>query len=165
MKGPSAAAANSERTLCSDWIVPSSSTSADPGKRTAAPSTSPIQLTTAGGSSKKRTPGSAVGGGRERMGILRERRGVLYNSIPRMPLPLAVFCCLLNILLPGLGTFISAWTSLCGCHTRLGSPVQAVGLGLLAALGQMVSFVVIVGWVWSILWGMNFVHIANAGKV
>ncbi|KAL8586335.1 hypothetical protein ACOMHN_058715 [Nucella lapillus] len=59
-----------------------------------------------------------------------------------------------------MSTFISAWTALCGCRTRVGSPARALGLGLLAALGQMVSFVVIVGWVWSILWGMNFVHIA-----
>ena len=59
------------------------------------------------------------------------------------------------------GTFVSAWTTLCGCKTRLGAPVKAFGLNLLSAFLQMVSFVLIVGWVWSIIWGMNFVQIAS----
>ena len=59
------------------------------------------------------------------------------------------------------GTLVSAWTPLCGCKTRLASPAKAVGLNLLAAFLQMVTFVLIVGWVWSIIWGMNFVQIAS----
>ncbi|KAL8620258.1 hypothetical protein ACOMHN_064548 [Nucella lapillus] len=62
-------------------------------------------------------------------------------------------------------TFISAWTTLCGCKTRLGAPAKAFGLNLLSAFLQMVTFVLIVGWVWSIIWGMNFVQIAmSAGE-
>ncbi|XP_076463529.1 protein stum homolog isoform X2 [Babylonia areolata] len=93
-----------------------------------------------------------------------EKHGALYNSIPCMPLPVAILCCIFNIVVPGLGTFISAWTSLCGCKTRLGHPAKAFGLNLLAAFLQMVTFVLIVGWVWSIIWGMNFVQIATVSK-
>ncbi|KAK3753377.1 hypothetical protein RRG08_005965 [Elysia crispata] len=93
-----------------------------------------------------------------------EKHGSLYNAIPRMPVALAVFLCILNIVVPGLGTFISSWTCLCGCQTKLGKPARAFGLNLLSAFLQMISFVVIVGWVWSIIWGMNFVQIATTSE-
>ncbi|KAK6182930.1 hypothetical protein SNE40_010502 [Patella caerulea] len=94
-----------------------------------------------------------------------EKHGPLYNAIPCMPVPLAVLCCIFNILIPGLGTLIASWTTLCGCPTRLGHPVKAWALNLLAALLQMISFLLIVGWVWSIIWGMNFVQLAlSAGE-
>uniref|UniRef100_A0A0B6Z287 Protein SPEC3 n=1 Tax=Arion vulgaris TaxID=1028688 RepID=A0A0B6Z287_9EUPU len=96
--------------------------------------------------------------------VTTEKHGSLYNAIPYMPLPLAVILCILNIVVPGLGTFISSWACLCGCKTKLGKPATAFGLNMLSALLQMVSFVVIVGWVWSILWGMNFVQIATQSE-
>ena len=34
-----------------------------------------------------------------------EKHGPLYNAIPCMPLPLAVFCCVFNIVVPGLGNY------------------------------------------------------------
>ncbi|CAL1526188.1 unnamed protein product [Lymnaea stagnalis] len=90
-----------------------------------------------------------------------EKHGPLYNAIPCMPLPLAVVLCMLNIVVPGMGTFFSSWACLCGCKTKLGKPAKAFGLNLLSALLQMLSFVLIVGWVWSIIWGMNFLQIAT----
>ncbi|CAG5121746.1 unnamed protein product, partial [Candidula unifasciata] len=62
-------------------------------------------------------------------------------------------------------TFMSSWACLCGCKTKLGKPATAFGLNLLSAVLQMVSFVVIVGWVWSIIWGMNFVQIAICKQI
>lgn len=59
------------------------------------------------------------------------------------------------------GTFMSSWACLCGCKTKLGKPAKAFGLNILSAMLQFVSFVVIVGWVWSIIWGMHFVQIAS----
>ncbi|XP_071080150.1 protein stum homolog isoform X1 [Haliotis cracherodii] len=91
-----------------------------------------------------------------------EKHGPLYNAIPCMPLPVAVMCCVLNILIPGLGTIISAFSVLCGAKTRIDKPIKAFGLNILSALLQMASFIIIVGWVWSIIWGMNFVQIAMA---
>ncbi|KAH9509050.1 hypothetical protein Btru_048889 [Bulinus truncatus] len=90
-----------------------------------------------------------------------EKHGPLYNAIPRMPLPLAVVLCIFNIVIPGLGTFFSSWACLCGCKTKLGNPAKAFGLNLLSAILQMLSFVLIIGWVWSIIWGMNFLQISN----
>ncbi|XP_012942355.1 protein stum homolog [Aplysia californica] len=90
-----------------------------------------------------------------------EKHGPLYNAIPCMPVGVAVVLCILNIVIPGLGTFFSAWTCLCGCKTKLGKPAKAFCLNLLSALLQMITFVFIVGWVWSIIWGMNFVQIAT----
>lgn len=91
---------------------------------------------------------------------IREKHGSLYNSIPKMPIPVAVLCCLLNIFVPGLGTIISAFTVLCGAPTTLNRRVPAFLFNLLAAFLQLVTFFIIVGWVWSILWGMNMVTLA-----
>ncbi|XP_060074343.1 protein stum homolog [Ylistrum balloti] len=91
-----------------------------------------------------------------------EKHGPLYNAIPCMPIGAAAVCCILNILVPGLGTFISSFTVFCGATTRIGKRVHAFVLNILAALLQMITFLVIVGWIWSILWGMNFVQFALA---
>lgn len=90
---------------------------------------------------------------------IREKHGPLYKAIPRMPVSVAVLCCVLNILVPGLGTFISAFTVLCGAPTGL-TKVPAFFFNILSAFLQTVTFIVIVGWVWSILWGMNMVSLA-----
>lgn len=37
---------------------------------------------------------------------VREKHGPLYNAIPRMPLGLAVLCCLFNIVIPGVGKLV-----------------------------------------------------------
>ena len=38
---------------------------------------------------------------------VREKHGPLYNAIPRMPIGLAVLCCMFNIVIPGLGKFVT----------------------------------------------------------
>lgn len=58
------------------------------------------------------------------------------------------------------GTLISSFTVFCGAKTKISKRRNAFLLNLLAAFLQMVTFLVIVGWIWSILWGMNFVQIA-----
>ncbi|KAH3705264.1 protein stum homolog [Dreissena polymorpha] len=89
-----------------------------------------------------------------------EKHGPLYKAIPKMPVPLAILCCILNIGLPGVGTLVSAFTVLCGAPTMLNKPGPAFLFNLLSAFLQLVTFFVIVGWVWSILWGMNMVTLA-----
>ncbi|XP_052768698.1 protein stum homolog [Mya arenaria] len=91
---------------------------------------------------------------------VREKHGPLYKAIPKMPVPLAVFCCILNIGLPGIGTLVSAFAVLCGAPTMLNKRVPAFFLDVLSAFLQLITFFVIVGWVWSILWGMNMITIA-----
>lgn len=36
---------------------------------------------------------------------IKEKHGPLYNAIPCMALPLAAFCCVINILIPGFGEY------------------------------------------------------------
>ncbi|XP_045187273.2 protein stum homolog isoform X1 [Mercenaria mercenaria] len=91
---------------------------------------------------------------------VREKHGPLYKSIPKLPIAAAVTCCLLNIVVPGVGTLISAFTVLCGAPTALNRKTAAFLFNLLSAFLQMVTFIIIVGWVWSILWGMNMVTLA-----
>ena len=59
------------------------------------------------------------------------------------------------------GTVIAAFAALCGCPSLIKTRGKAFLLNLLSAFLQMVTFVVIVGWVWSILWGMNMVTMAS----
>ena len=59
------------------------------------------------------------------------------------------------------GTAISAFAALCGAPTMIKRKVKAFLLNLLSAFLQMVTFLIIVGWVWSILWGMNMVQMAR----
>ncbi|KAK7465879.1 hypothetical protein BaRGS_00037570 [Batillaria attramentaria] len=35
-----------------------------------------------------------------------EKHGTLYNAIPCMPLPVAILCCIFNIVVPGLGEWL-----------------------------------------------------------
>ncbi|XP_064603758.1 protein stum homolog [Liolophura sinensis] len=91
---------------------------------------------------------------------IHEKHGPLHNAIPRMPIPAAVICCILNIFLPGMGTLISSFTVFCGSSTRISTPCKACWLNILAAFLQMITFFIIVGWIWSILWGMTFVQLS-----
>ncbi|KAG8177921.1 hypothetical protein JTE90_015356 [Oedothorax gibbosus] len=93
---------------------------------------------------------------------VREKHGLFRKAIPRMPLPLSVLLCLMNVLVPGTGTFVSAWTVVCGCETELGDRRSSLLYGLLAALLQLLMAPIIVGWIWSVLWGINFVSISLA---
>lgn len=90
-----------------------------------------------------------------------QKHGPLHRAIPSMPLPLAIIACILNIILPGTGTLLSAFSVFCcGTTTRINRPVVACLLNILSALLQLATFLLIVGWVWSITWGMAFVQLA-----
>ncbi|XP_059136858.1 protein stum homolog isoform X1 [Peromyscus eremicus] len=94
---------------------------------------------------------------------VREKKGPLRAAIPYMPFPVAVICLFLNTFVPGLGTFVSAFTVLCGARTDL--PDRHVccvfWLNIAAALIQVLTAIVMVGWIMSIFWGMDMVILAN----
>ncbi|XP_032145342.1 protein stum homolog isoform X3 [Cebus imitator] len=94
---------------------------------------------------------------------VREKKGPLRAAIPYMPFPVAVICLFLNTFVPGLGTFVSAFTVLCGARTDL--PDRHVccvfWLNIAAALIQVLTAIVMVGWVMSIFWGMDMVILAS----
>ncbi|GFQ75960.1 hypothetical protein TNCT_408081 [Trichonephila clavata] len=58
------------------------------------------------------------------------------------------------------GTLISAFTVFCGCTTEYQEKRQSLWYNLLAALLQLLMCPIIVGWIWSILWGITFVNIS-----
>ncbi|CAL1296961.1 unnamed protein product [Larinioides sclopetarius] len=91
---------------------------------------------------------------------IREKHGQFRKAVPRMPIAVAVLLCLMNVVLPGTGTLISAFTVFCGCTTEHQDKRQSLFYNLLAALLQLLLCPIIVGWIWSVLWGITFVNIS-----
>uniref|UniRef100_A0AAZ3RXG8 Stum, mechanosensory transduction mediator homolog n=1 Tax=Oncorhynchus tshawytscha TaxID=74940 RepID=A0AAZ3RXG8_ONCTS len=96
---------------------------------------------------------------------VREKKGPLRAAIPYMPFPVAVICLFLNTFVPGLGTFVSAFTVLCGARTDLPDRHMCCvfWLNIAAAFIQILTAIVMVGWIMSIFWGMDMVILAIAG--
>jgi len=66
-----------------------------------------------------------------------------------------------SFLLPG--TLIAAFSVFCcGSTTRLESKFNAFLLNVVAGTLQLTTFLVIIGWIWSISWGMTFVQLASS---
>uniref|UniRef100_A0A674J6P8 Stum, mechanosensory transduction mediator homolog n=1 Tax=Terrapene triunguis TaxID=2587831 RepID=A0A674J6P8_9SAUR len=66
-------------------------------------------------------------------------------------------------LLPFLWTFVSAFTVLCGARTDLPDRHMCCvfWLNIAAALIQILTAIVMVGWIMSIFWGMDMVILAS----
>ncbi|XP_047244575.1 protein stum homolog isoform X1 [Girardinichthys multiradiatus] len=95
---------------------------------------------------------------------VREKKGPLRAAIPTMPFPVAVICLFLNTFIPGLGTFVSAFTVLCGARSELISErgvCCVFWLNVAAAFIQILTAVIMVGWIMSIFWGMDMVILAK----
>ncbi|XP_032819898.1 protein stum homolog [Petromyzon marinus] len=118
--------------------------------------------------------GAGGGGGHEAAGAgdaatggvvirVKEKKGPLRAAIPRMPMLAAVLCLLCNMVIPGSGTLLSAFSVLCGARTDL--PDRHVccvfWLNVAAALIQLGTAVLIVGWILSIFWGMDMVLLSK----
>lgn len=88
----------------------------------------------------------------------------LKDSIPAMSKPLAIVCLICNILSPGLGTFLSGVSVFCCSEPRPRGTekLQVVWLNTWVALLQFfTAFLFLLGWIWSIMWGVAFITIAN----
>ncbi|XP_064622890.1 uncharacterized protein LOC135485086 [Lineus longissimus] len=87
----------------------------------------------------------------------------LRDCIPIMPKSAAIVCFLLNILVPGLGTFFSAFSLMCCGRTRpIGTDILSCFMNnCWAGLLQLLSTpVLLVGWIWSIIWGLVFLELS-----
>lgn len=89
----------------------------------------------------------------------RSHHGCFRKSVPSMPMLLAILFCLFNFFVPGVGTLLATFTVLFGCSTEYGKErkMTAFFIGLFIAVVQMLTAIIVLGWVWSIMWGINFI--------
>ncbi|KAG8182501.1 hypothetical protein JTE90_020416 [Oedothorax gibbosus] len=95
-----------------------------------------------------------------------DRHGRFRKAVPCMPLGLSIILCIVNMLAPGLGTFLAAFTVLCGCPTEYCDEERCTAFlyNVLAAFLQLLTALIVVGWVWSIMWGITFVGMSITKK-
>lgn len=90
----------------------------------------------------------------------------LKRAVPSLPMCMAVFCLIINCMLPGIGTVIASFASLCCADVR---GVDTGKLGLFCinfwiGWAQLILIVFGIGWIWSIFWGMLFLHQAKSQR-
>ncbi|XP_072751267.1 uncharacterized protein Stum [Anoplolepis gracilipes] len=103
--------------------------------------------------------------------VLVEHNSVMRGAIPCLPVPLAWFCLVWNVLLPGTGTVWSGLFDLCTGQPRfspvagLKSRLGAFIVNLVVGVGQLFTVLFcLVGWGWSIWWGITMVRLARKYK-
>ncbi|XP_022188981.2 protein stum [Nilaparvata lugens] len=103
--------------------------------------------------------------------LVEQPPSMMRGAIPVLPIPLAWLCLFLNIFIPGSGTFFSGVFCLCfgkarfsvkdNRNTRLG----CFCVNVIVALSQAFTIVFcLVGWGWSIWWGVMMVRFAKKHK-
>ncbi|KAJ0170636.1 hypothetical protein K1T71_014007 [Dendrolimus kikuchii] len=97
-----------------------------------------------------------------------EHTSVMRGAIPVLPIALAYICMMCNILVPGLGTIFSGMFCLCfgiprfGVHDGAKHRIGSFVINLLVGCGQLFTVLFcLVGWGWSIWWGVIMVKIAR----
>lgn len=100
--------------------------------------------------------------------VLVEHNSLMRGAIPCLPVPLAWFCLVWNVLLPGSGTVWSGLFNLCTGQPRfsqvagLKSRLGAFVVNLVVGVGQLFTVLFcLVGWGWSIWWGVTLVRLAR----
>ncbi|CAH2098579.1 unnamed protein product [Euphydryas editha] len=93
-----------------------------------------------------------------------EHTSVMRGAIPVLPAVLAYFCLICNICVPGLGTIFSGMFCLCfgiprfGVHDSAKHRIGSFIINLLVGAGQLFTVLFcLVGWGWSIWWGVIMV--------
>ncbi|XP_014665281.1 PREDICTED: protein SPEC3-like [Priapulus caudatus] len=94
----------------------------------------------------------------------------IRSSIPVLPRWLSVVCLVLNIVLPGTGTMLGGASVFCCSSTRVQNGKDDANLrtfcvSLWVGIAQMftVTFL-LVGWFWSISWGVYMVSLTREAK-
>lgn len=97
-----------------------------------------------------------------------EHSSIMRGAIPVLPLPLAWICLILNIFLPGVGTLSSGIFCLCFGKPRFSiNDTHATRFGafcvnVVVAISQLFTILFcLVGWGWSIWWGVIMIRLAK----
>uniref|UniRef100_A0A1I7ZGZ1 Protein DETOXIFICATION n=1 Tax=Steinernema glaseri TaxID=37863 RepID=A0A1I7ZGZ1_9BILA len=83
---------------------------------------------------------------------------IMHEAIPFLPVPAAIVCLVLNVILPGSGTIISGFSALCMGQPRInfkeGRKLVTLIVNFLVGISQFFTITFLfVGWFWSIAWG------------
>uniref|UniRef100_A0A0N5B7L6 Uncharacterized protein n=1 Tax=Strongyloides papillosus TaxID=174720 RepID=A0A0N5B7L6_STREA len=88
--------------------------------------------------------------------------GVLRKAIPCMTMPNAIFCCITNFLIPGLGTFLSAFAIPTGSNYESDQSIfWAFMTNILTAFLQLLTAPLLFGIIWSMIWGITFIQLSR----
>ncbi|PNF37408.1 hypothetical protein B7P43_G16015 [Cryptotermes secundus] len=97
-----------------------------------------------------------------------ESGSMMRGAIPVFPIPLAWICLFFNIFVPGLGTLSSGFFCLCfgkprfGPHDDLQGRMGSLVVNLMVGAAQLFTVIFcLVGWGWSIWWGLIMLRIAK----
>ncbi|KAH9509051.1 hypothetical protein Btru_048891, partial [Bulinus truncatus] len=88
----------------------------------------------------------------------------LRDYIPAMHTGVAVLCLFLNVILPGTGTITAGVSLMCCSRARPAGSSKShcmwVNIGV-GAVQFFLTFIFLMGWIWSIVWGLAFLTIAR----
>ncbi|KPM04851.1 hypothetical protein QR98_0033050 [Sarcoptes scabiei] len=115
------------------------------------------------------------------------KHGFFRKAVPTLPLAIAIMFCVMNLILPGSGTFLASIAIVLGSPTeyetidsrednfndldhrddhyrsehyepiRNGCSYQAFLICFLSSILQFLTAIFVFGWVWSIMWGIIFI--------
>ncbi|KAI6243107.1 hypothetical protein M3Y99_00160400 [Aphelenchoides fujianensis] len=83
---------------------------------------------------------------------------IMHEAIPFLPVPVALLCLFLNVVLPGSGTILSGISAMCMGQPRInfkeGRKLATLLINFLVGVSQFFTITfLLVGWFWSIAWG------------
>uniref|UniRef100_A0A336MXS2 CSON009633 protein n=1 Tax=Culicoides sonorensis TaxID=179676 RepID=A0A336MXS2_CULSO len=100
-----------------------------------------------------------------------EHASMMRAAVPVLKIPMAWVCLVFNVLVPGLGTIISGCLCLCFGHPRFSASDNWRGrigtfvINIIVGISQAFTIIFcLVGWGWSIWWGMMMVELAKKHK-
>jgi len=92
-----------------------------------------------------------------------EKQSIFQKSAPIMHPVIAFFFGFLN-LAPGLGTFLAAFTLICCGRSSFETNLEGFLVGIGTAVLQLLTSVLLVGWLWSLMHGAYFVKKAYEAR-
>ncbi|XP_015172626.1 PREDICTED: uncharacterized protein LOC107064447 [Polistes dominula] len=103
--------------------------------------------------------------------VLVEHNSLMRGAIPCLPVPLAWFCLVWNVLLPGTGTVWSGLFNFCTGQPRFSAVASvkarfgAFIVNLIVGVSQLFTVLFcLVGWGWSVWWGLTMIRLARKYK-